>query len=250
MVGEDGDSIQLTKYVSCNAGLEVWLAQLIEGMKTTVLDLVCAGIAGCKGDAFVEWILGTPTYIVATCLNILFPEEVEDAFNGTESRAGTGSLVSTIIAQLVSMRSKAQDIGRLHDEEVCRLKWQETLKTKLIQSPNVQIVLECGEGKWEHGCEYWGKVPAMIHPVATEGKEYQACLNSFIQQATPLLIGSAATGKLMTVSDLACQFGSFLYVARPFPEAGEFLLSRVVIGAAVSGCSANRLTLTVDVASF
>ena len=56
MVGEDGDSIQLTKYVSCNAGLEVWLAQLIEGMKTTVLDLVCAGIAGCKGDAFVEWI--------------------------------------------------------------------------------------------------------------------------------------------------------------------------------------------------
>ena len=223
--------------------------------------------------------LGTPTYIVATCLNILFSEEVEDAFNGTESQAGIGSFsryekiitqgidqlasalsqnltsaqilkVSTIIAQLVSMRSKAQDIGRLHDEEVRRLKWQETLKTKLIQSPNVQIVLECGEGKWEHGCEYWGNVPAMIHPVATEGKEYQACLNSFIQQATPLLIGSVATGKLMTVSDLACQFGSFLYVARPFPEAGEFLLSRFVIGAAVSGCSANRLTLTVDVASF
>ena len=261
MSGEDGDSIQFTKSVTCNTGLESWLAQLIDAMKATVLELVCAGMSGCKGDAFIEWILATPSYIVATCLNIFFCEEMEAAFNAYESNPRAFSSyervlnqridqiaaafsknftdkqlrkLSGVMIQLMSLRDKVSGVGNKGDGHSQQLSWQNTLKVKIVHDPEAQIVLEYADARWEHGCEYWGKVPSVIHSSTIDG-DYLACLNCFAQQTTPMLVGSAASGKLSTVSDLACQFGSFLYVARPFPDAGEFLLSRVIIGAAISG---------------
>ena len=260
LVGNDGDSIQFQRYLQCAGPMEVWMAQLVETMKTTVKDAIGASIPGCQSGSFIDWVMTTPTYIAFIVLNIVFCNEMEDCFASYESNPKAfqtyeGTLkrriedtmdsfllplsrrdelkLQTILTQLLGFR----DRFRLATEKLQNyspyLEWLNSLRFKYIPNSS-SVSVEYSDFKWDHGYEYWGKVPNLIHTPQTD-VAISDCVYSFSQGQLPMIASSAASGKKIIGSTLGALFGLFSYIVRPFPDMTEYFLSRIMTGAASTG---------------
>lgn len=259
MIGENGDILQFQKHVSCNGPLETWLAQLIESMRNTVRDSIIQSIPGCTNGNFLDWIYSIPIYISSTSLNVIFTTEMEECFTKIEKNSKAFSIyektlttrindimntitdksiepnkfskLSFILTQLFSFRDTFKKISEKNSDTSRKFTWKNTLKYKFVSN---QLTVYFDEFSFEHGYEFWGILPRLIHTPALD-----STVNSFISALAnshvPVLAGSDSSGRLTVIRNHACQLGRFLFVARPFPDISEFFMSRILIGASSSG---------------
>jgi energy-coupling factor transporter ATP-binding protein EcfA2 len=261
ITGEDCVEFKFTKWVSCIGGVENWLAVLINTMHHTVRENIVSSIGSCQNAGFADWVLDTPPYIAFTVLNIVFTKEIDEAFSVNDGtiRAFAAfdktmngrfdDLVaaltntkdqrelfkfSTIMVHLIGLRDRGKSLSDRFTNHSPHLEWQNTLKFRMVPNTNNQVSIEFADFAWEHEVEYWGKVPAIIHTESTRATML-ALLNTFANQTLGCLIGTPSCGRSLIASHLACSFGVFQYIVRPFPDVSEYFLSRLLTGAASSG---------------
>ena len=257
IISEDDETLQFTNFVSYNSTLESWLPQLIETMKSTVQTSFIEAVHDYATGNFIEWVLKNPVYIATTALNLIFSREVESSLNDyfkelaaferritkrlnevidyitKEPKTSHYKKMSILITQLSGMKDILNIIVDKSSKSSQNFNWQTNLKYKV--SPDNLITIECENKSWEHGLEFWGTVP---HLLATPSLLFsrRSYITGLLSDATPLLTGSDASGRQTMLRNLACFFGRFAYVVRPFPDTSEFFLSRLFIGAVSSGC--------------
>lgn len=260
IIAENGDTLPFSKFVSCNAPLETWLSQTIESMKTAVRDKIMQTLQNFTDDSEFSWIYPIPIYIATTVMNILFTSEIDDCFakfshnpkSFTNCEHNVGKRItqiaqafsrnpnpthfqklSSLLIQLIGFRDKFSMFSIRSPHISQQFSWKNTLKFKIPTSTN-QLMIEFGDCQWEHGYEFWGSVPRLVHTPTLD-----TTINNFASTIehdnVPLLCGSATSGRLTIIRELAMEFGRFLFIAYPFPTINEYFMSRILIGAASSG---------------
>lgn len=259
LIGEDGETFQFTKYISCGGPLEGWLNQLIDMMHNTVRDNVISSVSGCTAG-FVDWAISIPTYIALTTLNVVFTNEVEEcfsnyetnlkAFNSYEKAIGrriedildafSNNLspkeiqkLSILSTRLFVMRDKVHVLSDKLANHSQQLEWNSTLKYRINPNTNA-INIEYQDCTWDHGLEYWGSAPALIITDSIFAA-HNALTSALAQNAMSLVNSSAGAGKQLLIRNFAFSFGRYLFVSRPFPDITEYFISKILIGAASSG---------------
>ncbi|OHT05712.1 Dynein heavy chain family protein [Tritrichomonas foetus] len=263
LVGEDGDSIQFQRHIQCGASMETWVNQLIDTMKTTVKDSIAASIPGCQSGSFIDWVMTTPTYIAFITLNVVFCNEMEECFATYESNprafqqyesilkrriedtsdsfllplsSRDEQKLNIILTQLLGFRDRFKNATEKIQNHSPYLEWLHSLRFRFLPN-SASISVEFSDFKWDHGYEYWGKTPNLIHTPMIDAA-LSDCIYSFSQNQLPMLTSSAASAKQIMGATLACLFGTFAYIARPFPDMSEYFLSRILAGVVSTGALA------------
>jgi hypothetical protein len=243
----------------CNAQRH-WMPLLIEAMHTTVKDGINASIPGCTNGSFVDWVLSAPTYIVLIALHAVFCQEMENCFSGFEANARVFSTyeetlkrrsddvtesflmprspkdtkkLSIILTVLLGFRDRLKITSQNTPHYSPYLDWLTSLRLRYLPN-SASISVEYSDATIEHGYEFWGMIPALLHTPSVD-ETISSIVYCSTQHLIPLLTGNAATGKQMIVRSCACLFGTFAYVARAFPDMSEYFISRILTGAIASG---------------
>ena len=258
MVGKNGDQITFQRPISCNIQVEQWMKQLIDSMKSSVKDLVSNNINMCTGTQLSEWFLSIPEYIGFTVLNIVFTREVRDLINAYESNSTVFDDYLVILklriddaSNSIAVKTKPQEKAKLgqlliilvgfrdrinqitsNKEGINLTEWKHTMQFNYHQN-NSTITIEFGDYIWEHGYEFYGSIPPLIHTPSIDAAK-ASILYSLSQDYVPSLIGTESNGKIELLSSIAAEFGKFFYIFYPMTSENEIMIGRMTMGAATS----------------
>jgi hypothetical protein len=260
MVGEDGDVLQFPKHVQCSQAMELWVAQLVEAMRGTVKDAIATALPGVTGGSFPDWAMSTPAYIATIALHVVFCAEMENCFATFETNPRTFAAYEVVLKRRIDdiadsflMPLSPKDAGKLNTVLTILLGFRDRLRAaagpthdhstyldwilslRLKQVPNSpSISLEYADAKWEHGYEFWGKVPPLHHTPAVDNAISDLSY-SWSQHQVPILVSTPRMGKRTLLASCACLFGVFAFVVRPFCDMSEYFLSRILLGGVSCG---------------
>ncbi|KAK8895532.1 hypothetical protein M9Y10_023999 [Tritrichomonas musculus] len=263
LIGEDGDSIQFQRHIQYNSSFENLINQIVDSMKTTVKDAIAASIPGCQSGSFVDWAMTTPTYIAYIALNAVFCNEMEDCFAAYESNPrafqqyeaimkrriedATDSFLmplssrdkyklNVILTELLGFRDRFRLATEKLQNHSPYLEWLNSLRFRFLPN-STSIQVEFADVKLDHGYEYWGKTPILIHTPTIDAC-LSDCIYSLNQNQLPMITASASSAKQIIGKTLACLFGQFTYIVRPFPDMSEYFISKILTGVVSTGALA------------
>lgn len=260
IVGEDGDVLPLGKNIQLNQPMDVWVSQLIDSMHSTVKDNIIAAIPGCDKGSFTDWVMSTNTYVAVIALYVVFCQEMEGCFSTYETNSKAFSQyvsmlirriadvadsflmplspvekgkLSAILTLLLGMRDRANVSTDKVPGYSPYIDWLTSLRFRYVQN-NGTVQLEYADAKWEHGYEYWGKIPRMAHTDSV-GRVIANICDCSVHNQLPMLTSTTGQGKQLIANECACLFGRFAYTIRSFPDISEYFLSRILIGSVSTG---------------
>jgi len=258
LIGINGEELNFQRQVLCSNPIEQWIPQTIDYMHNAVRDAIYSSLGGCSGPSLIDWALLYPSYIVFLSLHVSICKEIADCIKQSEYNSKAFAQYDSLlrlryedVVQGLANKIKETDTKKLsvllviiqHYREILKemssssnnadLEWRNILHFSLITTTN-KLRLQFGDTSWDHGFEFYGNVPVLVHTKHIESL-LQSSLNALSQHHLPLLTGTVSTGKKLFFKYLSALFGKFLYTCLPVQFESEVLLIRSIIGAATSG---------------
>lgn len=258
LVGEDGDALIFQKPVNCSLSIEQWFPLMIDSIHSVMKNLLANNINSILNNNILDRALSIPSYIMFLILNINFCDDIRSAFDSRNSLVAFKDVDSHLNKRLeyLSSKYKHNELEPSQFEKLSLLmiiiinfrdivkkitntripsevEWNRQIKFS-YQSTNSSVVVEFFDQQYEHGLEFWGKIPRLILTQSVHDAVYSLS-ESLIGENPSVLIGSAKSGKKYILSTMAALLGRFIYTYKAIPGSNNSLIIRALIGAVASG---------------
>ena len=262
MVGDDGDTITFTKYVQITGDIDEWGQAIIEAMKTAVKENVGSSIARYTSSTMKDWVSTVSTYIALLTLQICFARDIQECFNNVDNQGRAFAAYEQVLQSKIVEISSVMNSPLLSPSELLKLSsisafinyqmaqvkpladkfhnysqemnWRDHIRFRFNGQAST-LFIDMGDATMEHGYEFWGSSMQFIHTPASE-RVLNNAADAVIHNKFPMICGGSTLGKKQLIAQLATLFGRFIFFVPAFQETPIALLTRIVNGAALTGC--------------
>ncbi|EAX91539.1 Dynein heavy chain family protein [Trichomonas vaginalis G3] len=261
LVGDDGDTLPFTKPVQISGDVDEWGPRVIEAMQNSVKDSIGSSIARFTSSSMKDWIPTVSTHIAILTLQVSFAREIQECFNNTDNPARAFSAYEQVLQSKIVEISSVMS-SPLSSSEILKLSAIATFLNFLItqigplseqyhyysqelnwnshmrfryHNQNQTMFIDMGDATVEHGYEFWGSSIQYIYTPASE-RVLNNAANAIMHNKFPMICGAEDVGKKHLIAQLANNFGRFIYFFPAFQNTPTQILSRIVTGAALTGC--------------
>lgn len=261
LVGDDGDTLPFTKPIQLSGDVDEWGPRVIEAMQLSVRDSIGSSIARFTSSSMKDWIPTVSTHIAILTLQVSFAREIQECFNNTDNPARAFSAYEQVLQSKVLEISSVMS-SPLSSSEILKLSAIATFLNFLINqigplaeqyhyfsqelnwnshmrfryhNQNQTMFIDMGDSTVEHGYEFWGSSIQYIYTPASE-RVLNNAANAIMHNKFPMITGAEDVGKKHLIAQLANNFGRFIYFFPAFQDTPTHILSRIVTGAALTGC--------------
>lgn len=261
IIGQNSESLSLTKYVACTTTIEDWVSTLIQSMKDSVRQSYIDSLKNYRSGSLTNWIMTIGTYIAALVVHSSFANEVEECFqnfdNNPMSFLNYEKILNSRITEITNLLSTPLAPAELNKVsiiiatylshlELCRMfreklsgysysvYWKNTFKIRYDEA-KCHLFFEHGDVSQHHGYEFWGSFKNVILNDDSHRSlnEISRCLTV---NSIPFVFGEPGSGKFTTLMFLASMAGKFLYTIPGFSTDSSANLINVFKGALINGC--------------
>lgn len=250
--------LNFTKAVQCLGSIDTWVKNIIGMMQTSVKDSVLNAIKTYSADKINDWVKNYPTSICQLAINILYTMQIDECFNNFENNVHSFAQYKERLLKLydnlltILKTSNNENLEKLSAiitafnlflgmTEILadrlpnfpqELNWTIHLKIRIRDN---RLYIEFDQDQIEFGYEFYGNARAYIYSQSSQTTQTSIC-DSLSKGKLPYCIGSPEVGKKHLLTNIAFLYGQFVFSCPAYLDITQIVLSRIFIGAAVTGC--------------
>ena len=260
ILGENGDSLPLSRVLLCSNSTESWCNTLVELMKSSMHNALEKSISNFQQEISPEWIFSNSLHLILIVLNVIYTRDVEECFNNFENNIHsfttyekhlknlekkvifllnkelTKNEYSKISFVLIILNYQIHELTNLSRKILNfshKIYWKHQLKHK-YNSKSTSIAIEFNNELSDFSYEFWGMIRPFIFCNSLKST-FNNVVSSISTNNFCLITGNHGIGKRKLISYLGAHYGKFVHSTSLKFEITGVIMLRFITGAVSTG---------------